>query len=286
MAAAQDDATTDVELECMNKAICNTYPILQDRKEACIDAANRYISNIKQDNSEIMLDEPAQEPIIYCFKNMAYAEYVTSLIQYSLYPTSDDGTDEPDASRTYVIGFTIDDDFMKKVDYVKAYIKDPIEDSEIKDLYISTSEIGKALYVDFEKRFNEEEYITNIIYSFTYYSKYTYPEDNEWFFPELYIVFLYTFIFGYESRDDFTQHNLPIDKQREQLGEQLSHLQDVLQDVGSDASASQEDIDMSETSTNAPAPAPTPAAPTPAPTPAAHQSNPERLPTRPTLHSI
>tara|TARA_Y100001954_G_scaffold111931_1_gene121318 strand:+ start:1 stop:1263 length:1263 start_codon:yes stop_codon:yes gene_type:complete len=241
-----------------------------------------------------MLDEPAQEPIIYCFKNMAYAEYVTSLIQYAIYNISG-GADEPDASGMYVIGFTIDKDFLNNVSYVKHYITDPIVDSNIIDLYISSSDIGRLLYVNFEKRFNEKEYITNIIYSFTYYSKYTYPEDNEWFFPELYIVFLYTFIFGYESRDDFTQHNLPIDKQCEQLREQLSHLQDVLQnvesedflpdvesedvdpDMVSDASAPQEDTDVFETSMYVPPPAPTPApppAPTLAPTLEAYQSHP------------
>ena len=255
---AQDDATTDVELECMKKAICNIYPILQDRKEACIDAANRYIDNISSDNLGIVSDDQViEKPIVYYFKNMAYAEYVTSLIQYSLNPTSDDGMDEPEASETYVIGFTIDDGFMKNVDYVKAFIKDiiedpiedTIEDSKIIDLYISTSEIGKALYVDFDKRFNEEEYITNIIDSFTYYSKYTYPEDNEWFFPELYIVFLYTFIFGYESVDGLTRDNLTIQQQRDQLRGFLGHLQEVLQHVDSGvsdsgASAAQVDSEM------------------------------------------
>jgi len=250
-----------VQTICMQKALYTTYSTMDNQAAACLDTVNRYILNIKtntatelsarreegeeqgeeeeEEGEEQELDsEEDSEDESYSFKDMAFAEYVTALIQYAIddneigppkllrqlsAPSQQDprrpeltrnlseppqGTDKIntmaiDVPNTYqyIIGFNVKAaEFQKSLEIVKKLLD--FQDSVTRpEEFLVSLYTNQVLYNQFEVMFNETNYINLIIKYFAMYSQDIYPEDADWFFPELHIVFLHIFIFGYDMND-------------------------------------------------------------------------------------
>jgi hypothetical protein len=317
-------ARVSVQLICMKKSLYSTYYERDTQQDACLDAVNRYLLNIKKeaeeeeeaDDDETMAVATNVVDESYSFKDMAFAEFVTCLIQQSQY----DDDDDADVKGKFIIGFNVDNKhFKNSLRIVKTFLKknekhsqggggkrgaetslddalarkaakpelaaaaarvaarapaaataaakaaaaaaeeeeeeeeggdsdgaadmdsdsgegdsdgtadmdgdsgeEEVEgDSDAEEstramvvvgaeniTYYESLYTHTELYTNFEQLFLDETYITLIITYFTMYSRDIYPGNNDWFFPELHIVFLHIFIFGYPNNDDGTESKL------------------------------------------------------------------------------